>query len=233
VNLTNSSGTFDASPSWSPDGSLIAFNLDGDLWTMHTNGSSPTDITNSADYEDAPVWSPDGTKIAFTDNGVDAEIYVMDANGSNRVNVSNNAAYDDNSDWGPAAATPSPTPSPTPTHSPTSTPSPTPTPTSALTLVWGDNDCSSVIDGGDGLLVLIHIAGISAASASAAMCPNLGQQIGFPGGPLWGDVNCSGSIDAQDVIVELRHVAGLDSERTPDCAPIGQEIGPLMLLAPH
>jgi hypothetical protein len=58
-------------------------------------------------------------------------------------------------------------------------------------------------------------------------CPDVGQQIGFPGGPLWGDVNCSGSIDAEDMIAVLRHVSGLDYERTPDCALIGQEIGPL------
>lgn len=239
VNLTqNPAG--DQFPTWSPDGGKIAFAREGDIWVMNANGSGQANLTNDASYQEAPVWSPDGTKIAFhRDVAEQAEVGVMNANGSNLQNITNNPAYDDNADWGPAVATPTPTPSPTPTHSPTPSPtpshsptpspthSPKPTPTPTTALVWGDNDCSGGIDGVDGLLALIHAAGMPAAFANATDCPNLGQQIGFPGGPLWGDLNCSGSIDAEDMIAELRYVLGLDYERALDCALIGQEIGPL------
>jgi Tol biopolymer transport system component len=67
-------------PTWSPDGTKIAFTQADDIYVMNADGSNQTNLTNDPAWEGRPAWSPDGTKIAF-DSGRDgnSEIYVMNA----------------------------------------------------------------------------------------------------------------------------------------------------------
>ncbi|MEX1195621.1 MAG: hypothetical protein WD904_11220 [Dehalococcoidia bacterium] len=59
-------GTVGASePSSSPDGQRIAFQLEGDIYTIDADGSNKENLTNSPTIESSPEWSPDGTQIAF------------------------------------------------------------------------------------------------------------------------------------------------------------------------
>jgi len=83
------------SPTWSPDGSVIAYDSDFGIHLTNEEGTIG-DVTDdrslfaiSTDSRDiSPVWSPDGTKIAFGFNQHDHwEIYVMNADGSNRVRL--------------------------------------------------------------------------------------------------------------------------------------------------
>lgn len=67
-------------PTWSPDGSRIAFmsNRDGlyDIYLMNADGTGPMDLTQTdLCPEVAPSWSPDGSKIAFDLHG---DICTMD-----------------------------------------------------------------------------------------------------------------------------------------------------------
>lgn len=108
----NSSGLNDTQPSWSPDGSKIAFTRSADVWVMNSDGSGTAEnltpsspagcSTNCYQGGDAyPAWSPDGTRIAyvhgygpptnpFAGGGVD-NIWVMNPNGTGKDNLSDTA----------------------------------------------------------------------------------------------------------------------------------------------
>ena len=59
-------------PSYSPDGTQIAFRGDLDLaepsgdeeiYVMNADGTNVRQLTSNADFESAPSWSPDGRRI--------------------------------------------------------------------------------------------------------------------------------------------------------------------------
>ncbi|MGB4960610.1 MAG: PDZ domain-containing protein, partial [Saprospiraceae bacterium] len=73
INMTQSSGAFDHSPSWSPDGKTIAYwsDLSGEyeIWLQNTQGESkPRQLSKrNIGYGYRLFWSPDNTKMAFID----------------------------------------------------------------------------------------------------------------------------------------------------------------------
>src|SRR5207253_1589414 len=107
-NLTNNPG-WDASASWSPDGSKVVFasNREGPfkIFVMNADGSNLVRITDDAAGDGRPLWSPDGQRIAFERGGFDVlnnrELWVMDANGANQVRLTNNTADDGWHTWSP------------------------------------------------------------------------------------------------------------------------------------
>jgi Tol biopolymer transport system component len=100
----------DLLPSWSPDGTQIAFASDRDsdiniieIFVMNaTDGSDVTRLTDNDAIDANPSWSPDGTQIAFASDREDGnfEIFVMNAtDGSEQTNLSNNGDAR-SPDWG-------------------------------------------------------------------------------------------------------------------------------------
>ena len=80
-NLTHSSGAHDKWPSWSPDGSQIAFisDLTGEeeLYLVPQDGSKPPQqiTTGGSAMRYQPEWSADGKRIAFSDK--DGKVFVV------------------------------------------------------------------------------------------------------------------------------------------------------------
>jgi len=78
-------------PSWSPDGTHLAFESDRssnyDIYSTTLDGSVLVQLTADTAFDGQPAWSPDGAKIAFasTRNGTTPQIYVMKANGERRA----------------------------------------------------------------------------------------------------------------------------------------------------
>jgi len=80
-NLTHSSGAHDKWPSWSPDGSQIAFISDmsgeEEIYLIPQDGSKPAEqITRGGTaMRYSPEWATDGKRIAFSDK--DGKLYVL------------------------------------------------------------------------------------------------------------------------------------------------------------
>ena len=95
----------DYNPTWSPDGTRIAFvrhSTFDNIYVMDVDGSNLTQLTNNQANDLDPTWSPDGTRIAFT-SGRDGnyEIYVMNTDGTNQRNLSMNPSADQDPTWSP------------------------------------------------------------------------------------------------------------------------------------
>jgi len=54
-----------SSPAWSPDGTRLAFQDAGGIYTINADGTGETRLAGTSNDEAWPAWSPDGTKLAF------------------------------------------------------------------------------------------------------------------------------------------------------------------------
>jgi Tol biopolymer transport system component len=94
VNLTpganiSGQGNTGIEPTWSPDGTAIAYNHSGQIWIMDaaTGANKGTMIPSPpGGLEFAPAWSPDGSKIAFMRN---TDIWVRSFSGGTLTNLTN------------------------------------------------------------------------------------------------------------------------------------------------
>ena len=97
----------DASPAWSPGGTMIAFvrlnaSGNGDIWVMNANGSSQRRLTATAMDDRDPQWSPDGSRVVFSSNrSGDFEIYTMDPAGGSLKQLTTNDVDDLDPAWSP------------------------------------------------------------------------------------------------------------------------------------
>jgi len=99
--LDPSTGWQEGQPTWSPDGTRIAYVKGDDIFVMNADGSGQARLTDHPASDRYPHWSPDGSKIVFdTNRDGNYEIYVMNPDGSDQVNLTNSAE----SEWWPTWA---------------------------------------------------------------------------------------------------------------------------------
>jgi imidazolonepropionase-like amidohydrolase/Tol biopolymer transport system component len=83
VTFTTNEGTW-MNVDVSPDGSMIAFDMLGDIYTIPITGGTATAIRTGLAWEVQPRWSPDGKKILFTSDSAGGDnIFYMDPDGKN------------------------------------------------------------------------------------------------------------------------------------------------------
>jgi Tol biopolymer transport system component len=102
VKLTNNDFD-DIHPTWSPDGSQIAFcskrDIYNDIYVIDVDGTGEYQLTETQSNDKDPAWSLDGTLIAFVSNrDNDNETFVMKPDGSNQRALTDN----DSNEWSPA-----------------------------------------------------------------------------------------------------------------------------------
>ena len=87
-------------PALSPDGSMIAFSYQGDIWTVPASGGKAIRLTIHEAYESSPQWSPDGETILFTSerNG-NGDIYTIGKGGSDVRRITYHSAGDGSGSW--------------------------------------------------------------------------------------------------------------------------------------
>lgn len=95
-------------PSWSRDGSMIAYSskVDGkwQIFTARADGGRPRRLTESETDDLYAQFSPDGTKIAFMANGTSGDtavVRVVDIEGGQSVDLTPKPGYSGDPHWSP------------------------------------------------------------------------------------------------------------------------------------
>lgn len=104
----------DHQPSWSPDGSMIAFTStrskgsvptdtgNGDIFVMRADGSEVRRISFGFDSALEPAWSPDGKGIAFAGfQDRNWDIYVAPVEGGEPLRLTTDRAFEHDPAWSP------------------------------------------------------------------------------------------------------------------------------------
>ena len=99
--------SFDCCPTWSPDGSLIAFHSgrsagfqNPDIWVIPATGGTATQITTHPSSDSHPAWSPDGSLIAYMRGFT---IWVIPATGGTATQITTHSRLDSDPPGHPTA----------------------------------------------------------------------------------------------------------------------------------
>ncbi|HZP12907.1 MAG TPA: DPP IV N-terminal domain-containing protein [Nevskiaceae bacterium] len=94
------------SPTWSPDGSQLAyagfFQRTAAIFVVDLRTRASRVVTHEVGVNSAPAWSPDGKSLALSLSfGSNADIYIIDLASSTRRRLTTNPAIDTEPAWSP------------------------------------------------------------------------------------------------------------------------------------
>jgi Tol biopolymer transport system component len=111
VLVANGPDRWNEHPTWSPDGTRIAYHSGlghGDtfnLWAINVDGSNQLQLTHRPPSGVLPAWSPDGTRIAFSPLSYATGVWhigLMNSDGSNQAMLTDNTLLADQwASWAP------------------------------------------------------------------------------------------------------------------------------------
>ncbi|MCB1164577.1 MAG: TolB family protein [Leptospiraceae bacterium] len=102
VTQVTSGGGDEDEPQISADGTFIAYEDSGQIYTVVLDGSLPINISNNGFQDHDPAISPDNSRIVFRSdrNGGLSNIYTMNKDGSNPIPIrTNNSFYFTSPAW--------------------------------------------------------------------------------------------------------------------------------------
>jgi TolB protein len=73
---------FEDDPSWSPDGTRIAYVRGQEIWVMNADGSGQQRVTRMKPDVRDPAWSPDGSSIMFATEARREDLWTVAPDGS-------------------------------------------------------------------------------------------------------------------------------------------------------
>lgn len=103
TDLTRTPGTDDVNPAVNPANGSIAYERNGEIWTMSSTGSHQIHLTAlDADFPSEPAWSPDGLTLAFIGSQADVWTY-RPASGTppTQLTSSNASVFAASPSWAP------------------------------------------------------------------------------------------------------------------------------------
>ena len=78
----------DYAPDWSPDGTRLAFDRNGDIYVAAPDGADEARLTELPGHATSPDWSPDGARITFHATlDYHQDVYSVRADGSEVTNL--------------------------------------------------------------------------------------------------------------------------------------------------
>lgn len=108
TNITNTPNADEGSPSWSPDGTQLAFysnrdDINGEIYVMNADGTGVVRLTNRIGLDGSAAWSPTGTQIAFVSqrDTNNEDIFLMNADGTNQTRLTTQSSNDRHPSWSP------------------------------------------------------------------------------------------------------------------------------------
>jgi tricorn protease len=96
----NNDAYFLSNPCLTPDGQMVIFSFEGDLWKADLKSGEASRITAMQGYETSPRVSPDGKWIAFTGRQYgNADVFVMPITGGEIKQITFHSGNDEVASW--------------------------------------------------------------------------------------------------------------------------------------
>jgi hypothetical protein len=93
----------------------------------------------------------------------------------------------------------------------------------AVSVVWGDVDCSGSVSIGDAQKISRFLIGLSVTQTPP--CPQLGSHVSVDGiDRVWGDIDCLGGLTIGDAQKLARSLISLQLTQGPNCPGIGSSV---------